>query len=132
MFFKMTRFNTVASQVQTIKPLQVRREDRTKTVDQNYSQSIELARGDDDIKALFFPMALENMPLQWFDKLNPGSIKGWEDLQRAFCENYTGIITYPITHAELKGLKQKGGESLRDYYVLENYAPRYMTSLNKK
>jgi hypothetical protein len=28
-----------------------------------YSQSIELASGDDDIKALFFPMALENMPL---------------------------------------------------------------------
>ena len=27
-----------------------------------------------------------------------------------------GIITHPITHAELKGLKQKGGESLRDYY----------------
>jgi hypothetical protein len=28
-----------------------------------YSQSIELAGGDDDIKALFFPMALETMPL---------------------------------------------------------------------
>ena len=27
-----------------------------------------------------------------------------------------GIITHPITHVELKGLKQKGGESLRDYY----------------
>jgi hypothetical protein len=26
-----------------------------------------------------------------------------------------GIITHSITHAELKGLKQKGGESLRDY-----------------
>jgi hypothetical protein len=23
---------------------------------------------------------------------------------------------HPITHEELKGLKQKGGESLRDYY----------------
>jgi hypothetical protein len=61
-------------------------------------------------------MALENMPLQWFDKLNLGSIKGWEDLQRAFCKNFIGIITHPITHAELKGLKQKGGENLRDYY----------------
>jgi hypothetical protein len=61
-------------------------------------------------------MALENMPLQWFDKLNLGSIKGWEDLQRAFYENFTGIIMHPITYAELKGLKQKGGESLRDYY----------------
>jgi hypothetical protein len=28
-----------------------------------YSQSIELAGKDDDIKALFFPMALEAMPL---------------------------------------------------------------------
>jgi hypothetical protein len=61
-------------------------------------------------------MALENMPLQWFDNLNLGSIRGWEDLQKAFCENFTGIITHPITHAKLKGIKQKGGESLRDYY----------------
>jgi hypothetical protein len=61
-------------------------------------------------------MALENKPLQWFDKLNLGSIRGWEDLQRVFCENFAGIIMHPITHAELKGLKQKGGESLRDYY----------------
>jgi hypothetical protein len=61
-------------------------------------------------------MAPETMPLQWFDKLNPRSIRGWEDLQRAFYKNFTGIITHPITHAELKGLKQKGGESLRDYY----------------
>jgi hypothetical protein len=28
-----------------------------------YSQSIKLAGGDDDIKALFFPIALQNMPL---------------------------------------------------------------------
>ena len=37
-------------------------------------------------------------------------------MQRAFCENFAGIITHPITHVELKGLKQKGGESLRNYY----------------
>jgi hypothetical protein len=61
-------------------------------------------------------MALETMPLQWFGKLNPRSIRGWEDLQRAFCENFAGIITHPIMDAELKGLKQKGDESLRDYY----------------
>jgi hypothetical protein len=81
-----------------------------------YSQSIELAGGDDDIKALFFPMALEAMPLQWFDKINPRSIRGLEDLQRAFCDNFVGIITHPISHAELKGLNQKGDESLRNYY----------------
>jgi hypothetical protein len=37
-------------------------------------------------------------------------------LQKAFYKNFAGIITHPITHAELKGLKQKRGESLRDYY----------------
>ena len=51
-----------------------------------------------------------------FDKLNPGSIRNWEDLQRAFCKNFAGIITHPIIHTELKELKQKGGESLRNYY----------------
>jgi hypothetical protein len=61
--------------------------------------------GDDDIKALFFPMALEAMPLQWFDKLNLGSIRGWVDLQSAFYDNFVVIITHPITHAKLKGLK---------------------------
>jgi hypothetical protein len=54
-------------------------------------------------------MALETMPLQWFNKLSPESIWGWGNLQRAFYENFTGIITHPITLAELKGLKQKGG-----------------------
>jgi hypothetical protein len=81
-----------------------------------YSQSIELAGGDDDIKALFFPMALEAMPLQWFDKLRPRSIRYWEDLQEAFCNNFAGIITHPMTAAELKGVRQRRGESLREYY----------------
>jgi hypothetical protein len=60
-----------------------------------YSQSIELARGDDDIKILLFPMALENMPLQWFDKLNPGSIRGSEDLQRAFARTSHASLCTP-------------------------------------
>ena len=34
-----------------------------------YSQSIELAGGDDDIKVIYFPLALDTMPLAWFDKL---------------------------------------------------------------
>ena len=45
-----------------------------------YSQSIELAGGDDDLKALYFPMDLEPVPLTWFDKLRPISIMCWEDL----------------------------------------------------
>ena len=62
-----------------------------------YSQSIELAGGDDDIKALYFPMALEIVPLAWFDKLCPGSITCWEDLTTKFCNNFVGVLTHPCT-----------------------------------
>ena len=34
-----------------------------------YSHSIELACDDDNIKVLYFPMALDTVPLAWFDKL---------------------------------------------------------------
>ena len=92
-----------------------------------------MAGGDDDIKTLFFPMALETMPLQLFDKLNLGSIRNWEDLQRAFCENFAGIITHPITHAELKGLKQKGAKASGiTTDGSGNYVLKYTTSPNEK
>jgi hypothetical protein len=78
-------------------------------------------------------MTLETMPLQWFDKLRPGSIRGWGDLQRAFCENFACIITHPIAHAEVKGLKQKRVKDSGIIIVdLVNYALKYMTSLNEK
>lgn len=80
-----------------------------------YSHSIELAGGDDDIKALFFPMTLEAMPLQWFDKLKPRSIRYWDDLQTTFYNNFTEIITHPMMITKLKGVRQRRGESLRDY-----------------
>jgi hypothetical protein len=83
---------------------------------QVYSQSIELARGDEDLKALFFPMALEAMPLQWFDKLPAGSIRYWSDLQKQFCSHFAGIIIHPMTATELQGITQKPRESLREYY----------------
>ena len=39
-----------------------------------YSTAVELVGGNNDIKALFLPMALEPVPLQWFDKLRPSSV----------------------------------------------------------
>ncbi|XP_066360871.1 uncharacterized protein [Miscanthus floridulus] len=56
------------------------------------------------------------MPLQWFDKLKPRSIRYWDDLQTAFCNNFAGIITHPMMASKLKGVRQRRGESLRDYY----------------
>jgi hypothetical protein len=81
-----------------------------------YSQSIELTGGDVDIKTLFFPTVLEAIPLQWFDKLSPGSITCWDDLQKALSSNFAGILTHLGTRVELRGCTQKKDENFREYY----------------
>lgn len=45
---------------------------------QVYSQAVDLAGGNDDIKALFLPTVLNALPLAWFDRIAPGSIDNWE------------------------------------------------------
>jgi hypothetical protein len=97
-----------------------------------YSQSIELAGGDDNIKTLFFPMALEEIPLQWFDKLSPGSITCWDDLQKAFCSNFEGILTHPATRVELDVLRRKTKASRNTIDTLKNFALRFTISPNEK
>ena len=81
-----------------------------------YSQSIELAGGDDDIKVLYFPMALDIVPLAWFDKLRARSIDTWGQLQRKFCENFYGVLTHLSTRNELRTCKQKPDETFQQYY----------------
>jgi hypothetical protein len=61
-------------------------------------------------------MALEAVPLQWFDKFSPGSITCWDDLQKTFYSNFAGILTHPGTWVELRGCTQKKDESFREYY----------------
>ena len=81
-----------------------------------YSQSIELAGGDNDIKVLYFPMALDTVPLAWFDRLRARSINTWGQLQRKFCENFCGVLTHLSTQNELRTCKQKPDESFQQYY----------------
>ena len=61
-------------------------------------------------------MALEIMPLAWFDKLGPNSIDTWEQLQCKFCENFYGVLTHPSTLIELRTCKQKPDETFQEYY----------------
>jgi arsenate reductase-like glutaredoxin family protein len=61
-------------------------------------------------------MALEQVPLRWFDKLTAGLIRNWDDLQRALCANFVGILANPPTRTKFKGCIQKKNESFRDYY----------------
>jgi hypothetical protein len=53
-----------------------------------YSIAIEVTGGSNSIKALYFSVALESTPLTWLESLKPNSIDSWEDLKRAFIDNF--------------------------------------------
>ena len=75
--------------------------------------AIELAGGNNDIKVLYFPMALDTVPLAWFDKLRANSIDSWRQLQCKFYENFYGVLTHPSTRNELRTYKQKPDETFQ-------------------
>ena len=53
-----------------------------------YSTAVSVARGDTNTKVLYFPMALEPAPLMWLESLARESIHSWEDLKKAFIDNF--------------------------------------------
>jgi hypothetical protein len=50
----------------------------------------EVYGGSNSTKALYIPVALESAPLTWLESLKPNSIDSWEDLKRAFIDNFQG------------------------------------------
>jgi hypothetical protein len=57
-----------------------------------YSIAIEASGGSNSTKALYFPVAPESAPLTWLESLKPNSIDSWEDLKRAFVDNFQGSM----------------------------------------
>lgn len=81
-----------------------------------YSQAVDLAGGDDDIKALFLPTALDSLPLSWFDRIPAGIVDTWQELHKLFVDNFAGYSKRPGAHNDLRSCKQRDNESMRDYY----------------
>jgi hypothetical protein len=48
----------------------------------------EVLGGSNSTKTLYFPVALESVPLTWLESLKPNSIDSWENLKRAFIDNF--------------------------------------------
>ena len=53
-----------------------------------YSIAISVAGGHTNTKVLYFPMALEPAPLTWLESLARESIHSWDDLKKAFIDNF--------------------------------------------
>ena len=60
-------------------------------------------------------MALEPAPLMWLESLTPESIHSWEDLKKAFVDNFQGSLHRVATCHALSMCKQEQGESIRSY-----------------
>nr|GEW08650.1 reverse transcriptase domain-containing protein [Tanacetum cinerariifolium] len=59
----------------------------------------------------------------WFDDISPESIDSYDDLKKAFLENYLQQKNYIKDPIELHNIKQKDGESTKDFvrrYKLES------------
>ena len=55
-----------------------------------YSTAVSVAGGNTNTKVLYFPMALEPAPLTWLESLARESIHSWDDLKKAFINNFQG------------------------------------------
>jgi len=55
-----------------------------------YLTAINVAGGDTYTKVLYFLMALETAPLTLLESLKHESIHSWEDLKKAFIDNFQG------------------------------------------
>ena len=60
-------------------------------------------------------LALEPAPLTWLESLARESIYSWEDLKKAFVDNFQGSLYRVATRHTLYMIKQEQGESIRSY-----------------
>ena len=80
-----------------------------------YSLAVQAAGGNNDTKVIHFPICMEPAPLTWLESLKPKSIDSWADLTKAFTNNFAGSMARPGNKIDLRQIKQKEGETLRDY-----------------
>src|SRR6185503_14332255 len=80
-----------------------------------YSTAVRVAGGDTNTKVLYFPMALEPTPLTWLESLAHESIHSWDDLKKAFIDNFLESLHRVATRHALSMCKQEQGESIRSY-----------------
>jgi hypothetical protein len=80
-----------------------------------YSIAIEVSGESNSAKALYLPVALESAPLTWLESLKPNSIGSWENLKRAFIDNFQVSMIRAGTRHDLSHVKQEMNKTLRSY-----------------
>jgi hypothetical protein len=82
----------------------------------DYRLACQLGGTDDDnliIRNL--PLFLSDAAQAWLEHLPPAQISNWDNLVKAFAENFQGTYVRPGNSWDLRSCRQQPGESLRDY-----------------
>jgi hypothetical protein len=82
----------------------------------NYRLACQLGGTDDDnliIRNL--PLFLSDAAQAWLEHLPPAQISNWDDLVKAFADNFHGTYVRPRNSWDLRSCRQQPRESLRDY-----------------
>nr|XP_015631201.1 uncharacterized protein LOC4333211 [Oryza sativa Japonica Group] len=80
-----------------------------------YESAIEAAHGDENTKAKVIHLALDGIARSWYFNLPANSIYSWEQLRDVFVLNFRGTYEEPKTQQHLLGIRQRPGESIREY-----------------
>jgi hypothetical protein len=70
---------------------------------------------DDNLIICNLPLFLSDAARAWLEHLPPTQIPNWDDLVKAFAENFQGMYVRPGNSWDLQSCHQQPGESLREY-----------------
>jgi hypothetical protein len=83
---------------------------------EDYHLTCRVGGADDDLFIIqFLPIYLADTSRAWLDHFPRNSIDCWEDLKEIFTSNFRGKYMRFENCWDLKGCRQKQGESLCDY-----------------
>nr|CAB3505081.1 unnamed protein product [Digitaria exilis] len=82
----------------------------------DYRLACQLGGATDDAMIIRnLPLHLADSARTWLEHLPPNRIRDWDDLVETFVGNFQGTYVRPGNTWDLRGCKQKPGESLRDF-----------------
>ncbi|TKC11877.1 hypothetical protein FA727_23740 [Robertmurraya kyonggiensis] len=82
----------------------------------DYRLACQLGGATDDAMIIRnLPLHLADSARTWLEHLPPNRIRDWDDLVETFVGNFQGTYVRPGNTWDLRGCRQKPGESLRDF-----------------
>uniref|UniRef100_A0A2N9IK88 RNase H type-1 domain-containing protein n=1 Tax=Fagus sylvatica TaxID=28930 RepID=A0A2N9IK88_FAGSY len=80
-----------------------------------YRQAMALHNNNDALMCRLFPSSLGEVGLRWFDRLEHGSIRSWQEISQIFTARFITNTRKPKEIDSLLALMMKAGETLKAY-----------------